>query len=267
MERDEHADLHHAGEAGEASPRPESEPPTPGSDPEPMESPARVRSADPADGAAAEAAPAGAPASSEAATPEAPETGGDLEGHHLLELWSDREEIHALPEILRPAEGLAAVGSGTIVRSGRLAQSKWLVVLTDRRLLCIKGRAAVTRKVIDMPVSQIRGVETKGLIRKTMSLDTGYGTLRISGMKKGVAAEMVAGLTTLMGAYGEDDESKPTAIRRADLSKAGPGGGGGQNAEEIQGLKESMATLQETMDELKERVAFVEELVRSNVDT
>ena len=206
-----------------------------------------------------------------APTPQAASDAGDrgagpatkeLEGHHLLELWSDREEIHALPEILRPAEGLVAVGSGTVVRSGRLAQSKWLVVLTDRRLLCIKGRQAVTRKVIDMPVAQIRGVESKGLFRKTLSLDTGYGTLRISGMKKQVAAEMVEGITTLMGAYAEDGDRSATAIPRADLSKAGVRG---HTHEELQELQQAVEGLQDTIRELTDRVTFLEELVRSNV--
>ena len=207
--------------------------------------------------AGTETAPAGT--SAEAAPTE------ELEGHHLLELWSDREEIHALPEILRPAEGLVAVGSGTVVKSARLAQANWLVVLTDRRLLCIKGRSAVTRKVIDMPISQIRGVETKGWFRKTMSLDTGYGTLRISGMKKSVAQEMVEGLTALMGAYADDGGGESaTAIPKADLSKAGTRGQG-HTHEELHELTESVETLRETISELTERVAFLEELVRSNV--
>lgn len=186
----------------------------------------------------------------------------DLEGHHLLELWSDREEIHALPEILRPAEGLVAVGSGTVVKSARLAQSNWLVVLTDRRLLCIKGRSAVTRKVIDMPVSQIRGVEPSGLIRKTLALDTGYGTLRLSGLKKSFAQEMVEGLTALMGAYSESAAEKATAIPKADISKAGARG---HTHEELHAFEEQIGRLKTSLGELTDRVSFLEELVRSNV--
>ncbi|MFP4623282.1 MAG: hypothetical protein ACLFRX_03805 [Gemmatimonadota bacterium] len=97
----------------------------------------------------------------DAALDAAPVTDG--EGQHILEPWSDREEVHALPEILRPAEELVAVASGTVVRSGRLAESRWLVVLTDRRLLCIRGRAPVRRKVIDMPISAVRSVSATGL--------------------------------------------------------------------------------------------------------
>ncbi len=208
----------------------------------------------------------GAAATASAGT--APPTGDgaeveeQLEGHDLLELWSDREEIRALPEILRPAEGLVAVGSGTVVKSARLAQSNWLVVLTDRRLLCIKGRAAVTRKVIDMPVSQIRGVEMSGIFRKTLSLDTGYGTLRISGLKKGFAQEMVEGLTALMGAYADDGSEKATAIRKADVSKAGARG---HSHEELQEMEKGLDSMKQSVEDLTERVAFLEELVRSNV--
>ena len=185
----------------------------------------------------------------------------ELEGHHLLELWSDREEIHALPEILRPAEGLVAVGSGTVVRSGRLASTKWLVVLTDRRLLCIKGRSSVTRKVIDMPVSQVRSVDVTGIFRKTLTLDTGYGTLRVGSLKTGFAHEMAEGLGALMEAYGSNGEEKSTALPRADLSRVGPG----HTHEELEGLRESVDEVRETVEELTDRIVFLEELVRSNV--
>ena len=185
----------------------------------------------------------------------------EMEGHHLLELWSDREEIHALPDILRPAEGLVAVGSGTVVRSGRLASSKWLVVLTDRRLLCIKGRSSVTRKVIDMPVSQIRSVEVSGFFGKTLTLDTGYGTLRVGSLKKGFADEMVEGLGALMDAYASDGGDGATALPRADLSRVGPG----HTHEELAALQESVEKVRENVAELEDRIVFLEELVRSNV--
>ncbi|MGK7311609.1 MAG: hypothetical protein ACN0LA_05165 [Candidatus Longimicrobiales bacterium M2_2A_002] len=143
------------------------------------------------------------------------DAGGALGGGHgsgdqavgqseLLARWSDREEVRAIPDVLRPAELLVAVGSGTVVRSGRLAQSRWLVLVTDRRLLCIKGRDPVTRKVIDMPISQIRGVEVRGLVRKTLSLDTGFGTLRIGGLDRSTAVELDREVTRLMGAYDEE---------------------------------------------------------------
>jgi hypothetical protein len=186
----------------------------------------------------------------------------DPEGQHLLDLWSDRDEIHALPEILRPAEGLVVVGTGTVVKSARLAQSNWLVVLTDRRLLCIKGLSAVTRKVIDMPVSQIRGVDASGIFRKTLALDTGYGTLRLSGLKKPFAQEMVEGLTALMGAYAESVADQATAIPRADLASAGKRG---HTHEEFQLFDGQIGRLETAVGELTDRVAFLEELVRSNV--
>lgn len=135
-------------------------------------------------------------------------------GTHLLELWSDRDEIQALPEILRPAEGLVCVASGTVLRSGRLAKSNWLIALTDRRLLCIKGRVEATRKVIEMPISAIRSVDKSGMWRKTLTLDTGYGTLRITGMKSAQATELLEGLSALMRTFRKgavDDSAVPRA--------------------------------------------------------
>lgn len=185
------------------------------------------------------------------------------EGHELLELWSDREEVHVLPEILRPAEGLVVVGSGTVLRSGRLAQSRWLVVITDRRLLCIKGRQPVTRKVIEMPISAVRSVESKGLWQKMLVLETGYGTLRISGVKKAVAAEMVAGLTALMKSF-RGEPAQATAIRRAELPGDGAGREGASTTAVLE-VREIVNELQEEMRQLRGQVAFLEGLVRANV--
>lgn len=189
----------------------------------------------------------------------------EAEGHHLLELWSAREEIQVLPEILRPAEGLVAVGSGTVVRTGRLSQPRWLVVVTDRRLLCIKGRHAVTRKVIDMPIGAIKSVESKGLWRKVLVLETGYGTLRISGVKKSVAAEMTRGLTALMGTFGGAPE-QATAIRRAELPDAARGMQ--ELADQATAeMREMVRELTEEMKELRGQVAYLEGLVRANVES
>lgn len=169
-------------------------------------------------------------------------------GTHLLELWSDREEARAIPELLREGEGVVCVGSGTVLRSGRLAQSRWLVVLTDQRLLCIKGRAAATRRVIEMPVTAIRSVERKGLLKSTLTLDTGYGNLRISDMKKPIALEMIEGLNALMRAH--RGESAAAAIPRAELPTDG--------APDILRLAESVANLEADVAELRRRVGALE---------
>ena len=267
MQRDEQGSIHPSSDH-ELEPDPTSDPasgptePTP--DPEPPEA---GDEAQPEGRAADEHAPAGANGSAgDSASAEATPA-EQIEGHHLLRPWSDREEVRALPEILRPAEAVVAVGSGAVVRTGRLARSKWLVVLTDRRLLCIKGREAATRKVIDMPVAQIREVESSGLVRKTLSLDTGYGTLRIGGLTKPEAAELVSGITRGMGVYAGDEPVAPEP--RPAPADAGPdpsdGDAPGHAPEAVRDLEKTVARLEETVEELTDRVAFVEELVRSNV--
>ena len=166
-------------------------------------------------------------------------------GTHLLELWSDREEAQALPELLRPDEGVVCVGSGTVVRSGRLAQPRWLIVLTDRRLLCIKGRVAAARRVIDMPVSAVRSVQRKGLLRSTLTLDTGYGNLRLSGLRKSLALELTDGLESLIRAH--RGQLGAAAIPRAHLPDA--------RGAAADGLVESLGALQAEVAELRAEVA------------
>lgn len=201
------------------------------------------------------------------------------EGQHVLEPWSDREEVHALPDILRPTEALVAVGSGTVVRTGRLAQTRWLVVVTDRRLLCLKGREPATRKVIDMPISAIRSVDAGGVWRKTLVLDTGFGTLRISGVRKAVAEELVTGLTALTDAFEEAGETgyratsspppdPPDAAMGAATAAGTPDAGATQaGAGPLAELSETVRALSEELKELRVEVALLEGLVRANVET
>ena len=179
---------------------------------------------------------------------EAEDTAGEPQGTHLLELWSDREEARAIPGLLRPGEGVVCVGSGTILRSGRLAQPRWLVVLTDRRVICIKGSVPATRRIIEMPVGAIRSVTRKGILRITLTLDTGYGNLRLGNMKKHVAHELVDGLNALMRASRGD--AAGLAIPRAELP-AGPD-------PDVARLAETIIELRAEVDDLRTRVNTLE---------
>lgn len=170
-------------------------------------------------------------------------------GTNLLDLWSDRPEAAAIPELLRAGEGVVCVGSGTVLRSGRLAQSRWLVVLTDRRLLCIKGAVAATRRVIEMPVSAIRSFTRKGVLRTTLTLDTGYGNLRLSDLKKPFATELGEGLDALVRAA--RGQGTPAAIPRAELPTTGPD-------MDVLRLAEDLANLRADFEELRSRVGTLE---------
>lgn len=170
-------------------------------------------------------------------------------GTHLLELWSDRKEAEAIPELLRPGEGVVCVGSGTVLRSGRLAQSRWLVVLTDRRLLCIKGAVAATRRVIEMPVSAIRSISRKGLFRRTLTLDTGYGNLRLGHLKNHFAHELIEGLEALMRTHNGDTHATP--IPRAHLPAKEDDADLRQLVDEVNGLRQAV-------EELRGRVMTLE---------
>ena len=175
-------------------------------------------------------------------------------GTNLLDLWSDRPEAAAIPELLRPGEGVVCVGSGTVLKSGRLAQSRWLVVLTDRRLLCIKGATAASRRVIDMPVSAIRSVSRKGMLKSTLTLDTGYGNLRLGDLKKPVATELVEGLEALLRSARGD--VAPAAIPRAELPAAGPDA-------DVLRLAEDLASLRADFEVMRGRVTALELASRS----
>jgi hypothetical protein len=115
---------------------------------------------------------------------------------------ADRDEAAQVPELLEAGESIVAVGSGTVLHTGRLAKPRWLLVVTDRRLLCLKGKLG-NRKVIKIPVNAIRSAQIAGLIGKVLILETSTGSLRVSSIKKAVAESLVMGLESVMAS---DDE-------------------------------------------------------------
>ncbi len=68
-------------------------------------------------------------------------------------LWGTRE-LRDLPAVLDGGERILAVGRGRVAR-GRWLRRPWLIVVTDRRLLCIRSERPAGWRQIDVPADVI----------------------------------------------------------------------------------------------------------------
>jgi hypothetical protein len=62
-----------------------------------------------------------------------------LHSLHENSLWWEQRELRDLPAVLHPGERILAIARGKIARVRWLRRS-WLIVVTDERLLCLRSR-------------------------------------------------------------------------------------------------------------------------------
>jgi hypothetical protein len=68
--------------------------------------------------------------------------------------WWDQRELRDLPSILNPDERILALARGRVARP-RLVRRSWLIVVTDRRLLCIRSARNSGWRQIEVSTAQI----------------------------------------------------------------------------------------------------------------
>ena len=193
----------------------------------------------------------------------------DSEAAAAVELWSDRPEVQSLPELLAPNERIAFVGGGVV--AGRFTHREWLIVLTDQRLLCVVGTNPITRQVVEVPVASIRGVDCRrGPLRSTVALKTAQGKVRISNMKRAAASELFAAISEPLRARERARRPNPLTWQTQPAAAAAP-------APEpviyhappvdlearVRRLEELNEALESEVAQLREQVAFLEELLQA----
>ena len=183
------------------------------------------------------------------------------------QLWSDRPEARALSEILHPGEEIRFVTKGTVYAPMQIHLGYWLIVVTDRRLISIRGRWAITRRVIEAPLSAILSVETRGFVFRHMTIATRLGRIRIANMRKQDATALARLLTPppAAGAPRPQGAIAGGSVVPAGVSSAGSAAPSADpdatefRVERLEGMVERLET---ELVRLQEQVDFVEELVR-----
>jgi hypothetical protein len=192
----------------------------------------------------------------------------DSEAAAAVELWSDRPEVQSLPELLAPNERIAFVGGGVV--AGKFTAREWLIVLTDQRLLCVVGTNPITRRLVELSLASIRSVDCRrGPLRSTVIVKTGQGKFRISNMKRAAASDLFAAISEPLRARHRARRpnpltwlTQPAAVAPAPepvIYHAPPV----DLEARVRRLEELNESLESEVAQLREQVAFLEELLQA----
>lgn len=92
--------------------------------------------------------------------------------------WWDERELRDLPAVLHTGEHILAVARGKLARV-RLLRRSWLIVVTEKRLLCMRAAGRSWRQ-FEIPGSQIRRVSYRvGPFRGRVLIVTGAHTYKL----------------------------------------------------------------------------------------
>lgn len=74
--------------------------------------------------------------------------------------WWDQRELRDLPSVLDPDERILAVARGKIAR-GRWLRRSWLIVVTDRRLVCLRSGDKTSWRQLEVAADEISRVSLR----------------------------------------------------------------------------------------------------------
>jgi hypothetical protein len=80
------------------------------------------------------------------------------------ESWWEQREFRTLPFILSPDEKIQGISTGLVGFPRALRLGRWLLVVTNQRLLCLK-QDRFARRQVDIPLSHIRRLNQSNRLR------------------------------------------------------------------------------------------------------
>jgi hypothetical protein len=186
--------------------------------------------------------------------------------------WWNQRELRDLPNVLQPDEQILAMSRGKIARV-RVLRRSWLIVVTNRRLLCLRSAGAPTWRQLEVPASQIVKVTLRvGLFRGRVVVGTGSRTwrllvprpdaYRLLSALSALAAPQNAGVTgfgpVLMVRRVMDHV---LALPAAALSPGVPHAIAPPPSADTDEVEQRIQALEEDVSELRRQVAFLEQLL------
>lgn len=186
--------------------------------------------------------------------------------------WWDQREFRDLPAVLHADEQIVALSRGKIARV-RWLRRTWLIVVTDRRIVCLRSAGRTGWRQLEVSAGQIERVALRvGLFRGRVLVVAGGQTFRLL-VPRADAYKLMTALSTL-GSHAKDTFTGfgPTRIVRkvmdhvlalpaAALDPSGP--------RQIQAPQSAPAvtehrvqSLEDEVQELRQQVDFLEQLLR-----
>jgi hypothetical protein len=186
--------------------------------------------------------------------------------------WWDRRELRDLPNVLLPDERILAVSRGKIARV-RLVRRSWLIVVTDRRLLCLRSAGEPAWRQLEVPASQIAQVSMRvGLFRGRVVVRAGTRTYRLL-VQRPDAYKLLSALSHIASPLnsGISGSGPVLMVRRmmdhvlalpaAALHPGQIAGSRAERAPDTSEFEQRIQTLEDDVTELRRQVAFLEQLL------
>lgn len=186
--------------------------------------------------------------------------------------WWDQRELRDLPAVLNGDEQILAISRGKIARVRWLRRS-WLIVVTDRRLLCIRSGGPTTWRQVEVDADDITRVVLRvGPLRGRVVVIAGGQSYRLL-VPRPDAFKLSAALTSLGANRRESPSSSRPAlmVRRvvdhvlalpAAALNPGPPSPPMIVRADTSGIEQRLHLMEEQVRELQQQVEFLEELLR-----
>ena len=127
-----------------------------------------------------------------------------LNGLASASMYRARREVECLPDILHEDELLKGITSG--LHDGK----KWLIVVTNKRLLFLDKGMMGALKQLELPFRQISSVAFKaGLLMGDLEIGTSAKTFKITGVIKTDVQPVAGVITELIEVHQSGSQSLP----------------------------------------------------------
>jgi hypothetical protein len=164
--------------------------------------------------------------------------------------WWDQREVRELPAILHPDERIFTVVTGRLLRHFRPSR-RWVLVVTDHRVICIKVGERFGRKQLDIPLAPVSSIAHRtGFLASKVVIVSGDRKHRFR-VGKTDALKLIGALSTL--------------IRHVDPLPPGappPRLPGAASREELAQAQQRIDLLEDEMERMRQQIDFVEDLLK-----
>ena len=130
------------------------------------------------------------------------------------ERWLDRVELNFLATILGADERVVAGDTALLIERGKLAMRTWVIVVTNERLVCLKGSSDGLRKV-EMPISRMTAAHTEARLGYyEVVVESGKEKLILSRLPMEAAMDLASALNSQLA------HERPVApVTRAEVDR------------------------------------------------
>lgn len=156
-----------------------------------------------------------------------------------------------LSDVLLEGERAVFVARGRVRASWIPRLARWFVVVTDRRLICLRDRKDPARQQIHIALPRIEQAYQRGMLGGKVVVHTRRARLRIAGLGRAAGGELVGWLLAGSRAPG------------AEAALARPTGGLARVLGAGEAALERVEQMEAELDRLKEQVGFLEELLQN----